>query len=634
MIIAPNSNAKLLTGVPIDSSYNHTVWFDSTAEQKAFFDGHVKSDVVTSTGQTFTFSLTGLTNQRVERNYISVNIPYALLLDINYVMFQNTMYDATKWFYGFVTNIEYVNTVTTNVYYEIDLIQTFLFDFTLQNVRVDREIVVDELPLNSDNIPPYVGKYSIKENLPFSNNVNTLVEKNPVINRTKSNVKDFFLYFSYTSTKGVIDQNYSITENTLNLTVNQIEPFNAATYFSDSRTLTASQIFIFDSRSIKQSDITEYITQYFKQIVNTIISEDVQGVINDIQMLPLYLFQQIRDPATLIWQIKNETTQLFSFTMPPHFKAKYSNSTYLNYTPKNQILYTSPYCLLCVYDYAHNSTDFLPELFSSTQMFFVNISFIAQKPCTFFVPQYYNYNVDNNYEYAFSIENNYQIPWVEDAYIRWQSQNQARINSIAQVNATLYSKATDANAIIGSTKIAGQTLNSLLSLGQGAGNIVATTGETIGNQLNIDASNYQREQSLIQEISVAQNTVPKVLGNPNISNALIESGYYGYTFIWKTLSAEEGKVADDYYSLYGYKLNVVKTPVLYDTSELDCRKCWNYFKTSQCRLTRTENGANLNAADEEAIQAIFDRGITFWRNRDDVVIGDYSQDNPVVVKIS
>ena len=167
MIIAPNSNAKLLTGVPIDSSYNHTVWFDSTAEQKAFFDGHVKSDVVTSSGQTFTFSLTGLTNQRVERNYISVNIPYALLLDINYVMFQNTMYDATKWFYGFVTNIEYVNTITTNVYYEIDLIQTFLFDFRLQNVRVDREIVVDELPLNSDNIPPYVGKYSIKENLPF-----------------------------------------------------------------------------------------------------------------------------------------------------------------------------------------------------------------------------------------------------------------------------------------------------------------------------------------------------------------------------------------------------------------------------------------------------------------------------------
>lgn len=649
MIIAPNSNAKLLTGVPIDSSYNHTVWFDNTAEQKAFFDGHVKSDVVTSSGQTFTFSLTGLTNQRVERNYISVNIPYALLLDINYVMFQNTMYDATKWFYAFVTNIEYVNTVTTNVYYEIDLIQTFLFDFTLQNVRVDRELVVDEGRRDASNNMPTTGwaKYTVKDSMPFKPNIDTLTEVKTVMGDTfpgepTRNKDDFFIVFMYQTTKATVNPNYTTDGSLISLNTNNGQTISSSV-FIDTRTITATEYFVYDSSSAYSSTgiISSWLEAHITQIITYITGGVIEGIITDIQIVPKVLFNNIH---TLTWNYGNVSTRQYDFQIPDYFRRKNSTTLSNYYVPKNFILYTSPYCYLNVTDFAQNSFDFLPDYITkiSTESsftlyrFFVT-GFLGQMPCIIFYP--YNYqtvlaNDEGNLNYSFVLDNGYQMPWSENYYNRWYSQNAQRLDSLKQVNAQLYQAETTSNFVRGFGNFAGSITNTVAAGGAGMGNILTSLTDTATSQIQLNASNFQREQSILQEISVAQNTPPIVKGSPSMANALMPQSWYGFTMTWKTLSAEEAKILDEYYSLYGYKLNVVKTPVLYDTTELDCRKCWNYFKTSQCRLTRTENGANLNAADEEAIQAIFDRGITFWRNRDDVVIGDYSQDNPVVAKIS
>lgn len=662
MIIAPNSNAKLLTGVPIDMSYNHTVWFNNIIDQQEFFNSYLKSPV-TINGVNYVFSLTNLTNQRVERNYISVNIPYALLLDINYVMFQNTMYNSTKWFYAFVTNIEYVNTTTTNVYYEIDLIQTFLFDFTLQNVRVDREIVVDE-GRRSPTTNMYNtswGRYTVKDNCPFKPNTQTDFVKYTLLgdgslDNNNNNGADFYVVFSYQSDKGILVPGYTITEQQNGDTGTWTRYINLNTRTSDgsfvcrreSRTVTGNYFFVYDSASALNLPAhlilnEDYVHSDLNAIIEKIQSTSVEGTITDITVIPKYLYHDINIFDTTwieqVWQYNNITKRNFDYQIPSFFKNK-SNLNY--YTPKNGILYTSPYANIKLNDYSQNEITFLPEYitphanFSSrSQIRCVTYAFLGQIPTCILLTE--NYNVANslqnpNPNYSAVFNNSYEVPFGLDYYARWYSQNSIRINSINEVNQLKNFNAYASNAINFLGGFGGQAINTVLSKGRGAGNLITELSDFATNNMNAVVSNYEREQSLLQEISVAQNTPPTSVGSPSLNNVLVPFGCYGISYTYNTISGEECKIMDEFYSLYGYKLNVVKTPVLYDNTQLQKRKCWNYFKTSQCRLTRTENGANLNAGDEEMLQQIFDRGITFWSYADDVVIGDYSQDNPVVQK--
>ena len=361
----------------------------------------------------------------------------------------------------------------------------------------------------------------------------------------------------------------------------------------------------------------------------------MSAVITSIEIVPKYLFSDIYS-STLNWNYDNITTKNFEYQIPYYFKSKSTNN---NYTPKNGIMYTSPFCVLDYSDYTNNQQKYFPEFInnssnvsSRTALNLQTKSFLGQRPTTLIYPTNYNVGTLNNVNYVSIFDVAYELPWTESYYDRWYAQNYQRIDSMRNVNA-LNNLVGYSNAFVNNLGSAGKNIvNSMLAKGQGAGNVITDATNLITDVTSQVASQYANEQAILQEISVAQNTIPTVKGNPSQINSLVTIGYYGIIFSYNTISAEECKIMDEFYSLYGYKLNVVKTPVLYDNTQLQKRKCWNYFKTSQCRLTRTENGANLNAGDEEMLQQIFDRGITFWSYADDVVIGDYSQDNPVVQK--
>lgn len=128
--IQPNTRVLLLTGVPLDETYEHTLYFANQTAQLTYFMSKKKYEV----SQTY---------QRHGLGKIKVNYRPELLYDCNYLMFQNTSY-GDKWFYAFVLDVEYVNDVTAVVSYEIDYIQTWWFELTIHECWVDREhIAVD-----------------------------------------------------------------------------------------------------------------------------------------------------------------------------------------------------------------------------------------------------------------------------------------------------------------------------------------------------------------------------------------------------------------------------------------------------------------------------------------------------------
>ena len=142
MQIQPNSIIKLCSGVPIDSSYKDTIYFVSKSAQKSYFDSKVSKTMDKASFQ----RING--QQGVVRMSASAESIY----NCNYMMFQNTNY-STKWFYAFLTNIEYVNDKVSNVYFTIDVMQTwFLFDCTLKECFVEREhsITDNEVKVNQN----------------------------------------------------------------------------------------------------------------------------------------------------------------------------------------------------------------------------------------------------------------------------------------------------------------------------------------------------------------------------------------------------------------------------------------------------------------------------------------------------
>lgn len=132
--ISPSGNIWLLHGVPIDKTYQNTLYWNTsaggggrTAQQNYFLS------------QTFIkYSFTNQYYSRHTRGSIRVQVLADNVLDCNYLVFQNSSFGAGKYFYAFITSVEYINNSVTQVNFELDVIQTWYFDFELEPCFVER----------------------------------------------------------------------------------------------------------------------------------------------------------------------------------------------------------------------------------------------------------------------------------------------------------------------------------------------------------------------------------------------------------------------------------------------------------------------------------------------------------------
>lgn len=124
--IDPSSNIRLLKGVPLDNTYTNTVAFSSASAQESYFTG--KS----------IFPVDDSQYQRADKGTLKIKKPIDELFGCNYLMFNNKSFE-NKWIYAFVTRVEYISNNATLIEYEIDVIQTWLFDMDVLDSYVERE---------------------------------------------------------------------------------------------------------------------------------------------------------------------------------------------------------------------------------------------------------------------------------------------------------------------------------------------------------------------------------------------------------------------------------------------------------------------------------------------------------------
>ena len=125
MYIVPNTTIYILNNIPLNKSYEHTVYYPDKDTQAQAFMKYKK------------YTLTDYSYQRSQLGTIRVALKYEQLIDCNYLMFKNTNFE-NKWFYAFITGIGYVNNDVTDVYYDLDVMQTWCYDYTFGKTFVER----------------------------------------------------------------------------------------------------------------------------------------------------------------------------------------------------------------------------------------------------------------------------------------------------------------------------------------------------------------------------------------------------------------------------------------------------------------------------------------------------------------
>lgn len=122
------TQVDIFAGVPLEIGSNHTILFDTAAAQKAYFDSH------RVTGGMFT----NISYQRHASGVMRLEAQMTLLGNASYLRFCNPTFENRE-FYAFITDIKYINNSTVEINYVIDVLQTWMFEYTVNPCFIDRE---------------------------------------------------------------------------------------------------------------------------------------------------------------------------------------------------------------------------------------------------------------------------------------------------------------------------------------------------------------------------------------------------------------------------------------------------------------------------------------------------------------
>lgn len=142
------TNFELLGNVNFDNSYQNVIDFESREQQEDYFD-----EKIVKSYDNFTIVRKN-EEIKIEENVNNVNS--------NYCRYTNTIGNDEKTFYAFIKNKEYVNPEITRLTLEVDVWQTYMFDFEMKQSFIDRQHK-DRFQIVNNAIKP---KYDlVKENI-------------------------------------------------------------------------------------------------------------------------------------------------------------------------------------------------------------------------------------------------------------------------------------------------------------------------------------------------------------------------------------------------------------------------------------------------------------------------------------
>lgn len=550
-----DSDVLLLTGVPLNKNYEHTVLQSSAQAQVGVFQAYLKR---TFSDQSY---------QRCGKNKIRLAVLADDIYDVNYMMFKNSAY-GNKWFYAFVTDVEYLNDHTTEITYEIDVMQTWYFEFSVAQVFVEREhSLTDDIDDNllEEDIP--CGDYVLQQSV------------NKTYDFASSEFGNYTCYANifYVANEKIIRANKDPSTGE----ITNIYTVDASTLLANGRGTMNNYMFI--GCTLFQQEL--YLADGAQRAVSTSnLGQIITGIVENggnivaIQVVPR----------------ETDTTETFHIDESDHFSG---GGGY--YTPKNKKLLRYPFKKLILLNSQGQQKEYKWEMFSALSGVTTKRAMFTRRTVAYPTAQAHVY--PDNYraflqEGGLTFEGFPTYTWSEDSFARWWQQNGA---------STIFS-------------LIGSTILSIANLAMAKG-IGGRTANYLGSRTALNS--LQDLVGVGSSIIQAEATPDTINGNANGDVVAFAENRLGFKLCEMCIREDYAKSIDDFFSMYGYAVNRLKVPNIYATNINNLRPYWNYIKTRNCVV----NGSRMNSKDEEKICEIFNNGITFWTALEHV--GHYSYDN-------
>lgn len=545
MAITPSSDLKLLK-CPIEIDNKNQLTFATANAQYTYFNGLPKLEA-----ENFTYLR--------QNNVIRYNAHIDTLLEYNYVMYKNTNY-SSKWFYAYITHMEYVSDSVTFIYIETDYYQTWMFDLTFKKSFVEREHVSDDS----------VGKHTFDEGLSTGDYLQVSAPTD-IWQPNLSNMKICVAITQMPNGDNVPQQQHSI---------NGI--YSGLTYaiFSHTSGFTTEVEWVNDF-------IESYDRNARAQAISSIFMVPKEFGVDTDHLTAV----TIPDTDHFFYV----PTALESYiTLVNEASITINSSLAESYTPVNNKLKCYPYNYLLVTNNAGIDTIFHYEDFTNNNPKFKVIGDITPGCSMKCIPLNYMKMSDssslNSFNYGIAGGKLPVCPWVNDAYTNWLVENGVSM------------------AIQGITAVGSMILGAgMIMTGAGAPAGLALMAGGAGTIANLYGENYK-----------ASLTPDQANGNVSVGDVTYSAGKAGFTAYKLSIRKERAKAIDNYFTMFGYKVNELKVP------ELNSRTKWNYIKTVDINIT-----ANIPQDDLQKIKEMFNTGITLWHDPQHFL--DYSQTNSIVV---
>jgi hypothetical protein len=525
MYIQPNSTVVLMKGVRLDNTYEHTVKFTSLSAQSSYFLNLTGNKVFNN-----------LTYQRVFKNKIRLQVKADDIYNYDYLAFKNTAY-GNKWFYAFILRVDYVNDVTSEIIYELDEMQTWMFDYQYNTCYVEREhSVTDNIGDNIEPEPVALGEM-------IFNSYDAVVSMN--------------------TTAVVI----SICD------VNTGHSGSAVSGNNFQGVYSGATLYVYDGNDTL--GINDFLDNY-KQKPDAIIDMYTipKGLLVNSEIPPSHLLYQALPSSSRGLRTPTNSTAL-------------GNGKLGDYQPRNKKMFTYPYnyfqvdngtgsCMSVRYEFCDSGIPVFEFCYSLTSP--VNFTLRPMNYKGVHEEQGFNHPLRTE---QLQLSDMPKCSWNMDTYKAWTAQNDVPMK---------------------------------LSVGRDA--LIGLSGYALGNSFLMQAggmSLINRTTSLMSQHYSASIAADQIKGSSttNCNIMSLTNGFYGGRV---SVDSKTARRIDDFFTIFGYATNRVKTP------NLDSRPHWNYVKCADVDLM-----GNIPVDSAKKIKSIMQNGITFWKYPTEV--GNYALDN-------
>lgn len=555
MYVEPNSTVRLCENVPLDPDYTDTLWFENSTAQYNYFVG--KSNAATV--------FENLSYVRKERGVIRVQSPISNIRNCNYMMFRNTSH-MNKWFYAFVTRIDYVNELTCAVYFLLDPLQTYFFEYTSDQCMIERaHSLTDSI---GDNIVPDItngGEYVMND---YMDLYSALGDTSIVVQWVNPNTNTGWLY---------------------------------------DKTFGAAELLCFNSSEYAQ--VQQFIDSQAQH------PDSIQGI----YMCPTVCVRGVHGGARL-----PSYTSPFSITLS-RGEVVIGNSLD-GYVPKNNKMYTYPYNFFHIDEPGGSSLDLRYEFFKTASQgadvrYKITGNSAFPVELTLIPVGYKGSGANNEYRSErLTIKGFPMCSYATDAYAAWVAQNSVPLITKG-IGTMLQAGMAGATPIAkGAGKMAAADAAQNFAGGVGAAGLAAATlgggsvaagaalagAVVLGGVLDVVSQGFQA--------SIAADITK---GSFSVGNNDFSAGRMTFWGGRMSLNASDAKIIDDFFTMYGYAVRKYGTPPRHR------RQRFTYVKTVGANV----HGA-LPADDAQTIADIYNNGIRFWA--DTTNVGNYALGNALL----